>query len=322
MQHRSRHTQARSRLAVAATLVASCALAGCSIGPLSLDGLAGTPSVEEALAERRAALAPAITNDALVEPDTLTVGLLSAQTAPLVLTGQDGASTGLDVDVAHALADELGLSKVSFVFVSDADSALQGECDVVMGLPVDDGEDRGGASVTGNYAQSAVGLFVAGEASAPVDASALEGATVGVQAGSVSAALLDESAPGVAQSPYPNLNEAFEALAAGEVDYVACDAYAGAYLATALADASLVGTLDAPRAVGVAVSADGLVPAVSSALESIQSNGVVDVARARWVGDLPALTEATRVSGLDSLAASDSAAADESADAGATTSAE
>ena len=313
MQHRSRHTHAH-RLAAAAALVAACALTGCSIGPVSLDDFVGTPSVEEALAERRSTLAPVVTNDALVKDDTLTVGLLASQTAPLVITAEDGTPSGIDVDVAHALADALGLSHVSFVSVPVASDALGETCDVVMGV---DADDAGDATVVGGYVQSATGLFAAGDATAPIDAADLDGATVGVQAGSVSAAELDGYDVNVTQSPYTNLNEAFDALEAGEVDYVACDAYAGAYLAAALSNVSFAGTLDEPVTVGVAVSSGELQAALTSALQQIQTNGVCDVARAHWVGALPTLSGETRVTGLteraDDAATDDAAATDEGA---------
>ncbi|WP_455139852.1 substrate-binding periplasmic protein [Thermophilibacter sp.] len=294
MQHRSRHIHAHG-LATAAALVAACALTGCSVGPVSLDDFVGTPSVEEALADRRAALAPVVTSDALVEPDTLTVGLLATQTAPLVITADDGTPSGIDVDTALALADALGLSRVSFVSVPNVAGGLDGTCDVVMGV---EDADAGDATVAGGYAQSATGLFTTGGVTAPIDAADLDGATVGVQAGSVSASLLDDYDLSITQSPYANLNDAFDALEAGEVDYVACDAYAGAYLAATLSDASFAGTLDDPVTAGVAVPSGELQAAVTSALQDIQTNGVGDVARARWVGALPTLTAETRVTGL------------------------
>lgn len=319
MQHRSRHIHAH-RLAAAAALVAACALTGCSIGPVNLDDFVGTPSVEDALAERRSALAPVVTNDALVEPDTLTVGLLATQTAPRVITSDDGTPSGIDADTARALADALGLSRVSFVSVPNVAGGLDGTCDVVMGV---EAGDAGDATVAGGYVQSATGLFTTGDVTAPIDAADLDGATVGVQAGSVSATLLDDFDLSVTQSPYTNLNEAFDALEAGEVDYVACDAYAGAYLAAALPNVSFAGTLDDPVTVGVAVSSGELQAALTSALQEIQTNGVGDVARARWVGALPTLTTETRVTGLtersDDAPADDAAADDNAADDAAAT---
>lgn len=283
-------------LALAAALLVATGLSGCSIGPINLDELlSGFPSVEEARAARRDELAPVVADTALKQAGTLTVGLPAAHGAPLAIFTEDGEATGISADIAHAVADELGISAVRFVSVSDVDSALAEQCDVVMGVEPDEG---GSAQVLGSYAQSASAVFGRGDVTAPLDASSLAGASVGLQEGSVSAVLLDDYAVEVSRVHFPNLNEAFEALEAGEVSYVVCDAYAGAYLAGAYADIEFAGTLDDPVAVGVAVSSPELASAVGGALETIQSNGVGDIARAIWVGDLPSLSTESRMTGL------------------------
>lgn len=280
---------------LAAALVAALGLTGCEIGPVNLDDFFGTPSVEEARAERRESLAPVVSDTSLKQAGTLTVGILGTQSAPFAITSTEGSQVGIDLDMGHALADELGLASVSFVPVSDVDSALADECDVVMGVDAGEG---GSATVVGAYAQSAVGVFARGDVSAPIDASALEGATVGIQEGSVSAVTLDSYEVSTVHSPAANLNEAFDSLEEGTVDYVICDAYAGAYLATAYSDIAFAGTLDDPAMVGVAVSSPELQSAVQTALESVQSNGVAGIALAGWVGDLPTLTTDLKVTGL------------------------
>ena len=282
-------------LSLAAALVAALGLSGCQIGPVNLDDFFGTPSVEEARVERQDTLAPVVADASLKQPGTLTVGIPATQSAPLAMTSTDGTQTGIDLDMAHALADELGLASVVFVPVSDVEGALADQCDVVMGVASD---EAGEATVVGGYAQSAVGVFTRGDVQAPIDASALNGTTVGVQEGSVSAVTLDSYEISAVHSPCTNLNEAFDSLEEGTVDYVVCDAYAGAYLATAYSDISFAGTLDDPVMVGVAVSDPELLGAVQSALETVQSNGVGAIALAGWVGELPTLTADVKVTGL------------------------
>ena len=281
--------------ALAVALLAAGGLAGCSVGPVDLDDFIGVPSVGEAREARRSELAPVVADSSLKQAGTLTVGIPTDQAAPLAITTADGTQTGIDVDTAYALADELGLSSVTFVPVSDVSSALTDTCDVVMGVAAD---DAGDASVVGGYAQTATGLFTRGDVTAPIDSSDLDGATVGLQEGSVSAVTLDDYDLSVTRTPFTNLNEAFEALEEGTVQYVVCDAYAGAYLAAAYSDVSFAGILDEPESVGVAVSGTELQTAVQSALETVQGNGVADVARARWVGDLPVLTAESTITGL------------------------
>ena len=286
--------------ALATALLVSGGLAGCSLGPVNLGDFIGTPSVEEAHEARRAELAPVVADSSLKQAGTLTVGIPTDQTAPLAMTVSDGAQSGIDIDVAHALADELGLSSVTFVAVDDAESALAETCDVVMGVEPD---EAGSATVVGGYVQSATGLFTREDVTAPIDASALSGATVALQEGSVSAVAVDEYELSVVRTPVTNLNEAFDALEEGSVQYVVCDAYAGAYLAAAYSDVSFAGIFDEPALVGIAVSGNELQTAVQTALEAVESGGVADIARARWVGDLPTLSSESRITGLVERAA-------------------
>lgn len=280
---------------IAAGLLVAGGLAGCSIGPVNLDDFIGTPSVEEAREARRSELAPVVADSALKQEGTLTVGIPATETAPLSITTADGVQSGIDIDLAYALADELGLSSVSFVPVDGVDAALAETCDIVMGL---EPGDAGSATVIGGYVQSATGLFTRGDVTAPVDASSLSGASVGLQEGSVSAQLVGDFELDIVRTPFANLNDAFEALEQGSVQYVVCDAYAGAYLAAAYPDVSFAGTFDEPTLVGIAVSSPELQSAVQSALETVETDGVGDIARARWVGDLPTLTAESVITGL------------------------
>lgn len=297
-----KRTHARGALAALAAGVSLALLAGCSGVPAD-GGLAGmlgvTTSVAEARAAARDALVPAVSDADLKTPGTLTVGIVSTGSAPLVVMGSGGTPQGVDVDTAYALADELGLARVELVAVQSVEAGLSGTCDVVMGAHAT-GDD--GYEVLGDYAQSALGVFAApgaDAAGAPVSVTTLRSATVGVQRGSVSGAALEELGVSVAQDEFANLNAAFEALEEGTLDYVVCDAYAGAYLANFYGGASFAGTLDEPVAVGVAVASDGgaLADAVGEAVEEIQSNGVADIARARWMGEFPALSASDRLAG-------------------------
>ena len=296
--------------AIAGTVAAALSitlLAGCSGTSDVASGIGGLfqsivhditdpITVAEAREQRRSELMPSVSDDDLVTPGTLTVGLRATGAAPLVIASEDGSYQGIDVDTAYALADQLGLGSVEFVSVRSVAEGVE-TCDVVMGADA----DETGCTVVGSYVQSALGVFCAGEpASVPIDASALSGATVGVQSGSVSQASLDELDLGCTDETFSNLNEAFDALSAGTVDYVVCDAYAGAYLATAYDGVGFAGTIDTPATVGVAVASDSsnLIGNVQMALDEIQVNGVAEIGKSRWVGDFPSLTEATVVANL------------------------
>lgn len=305
--------------ALLAATLALTSLAGCSGLPSEvtsvLDQLGG-PTVAEARAARKDAQVQLVGDEELHQADTLTVGILTSEVAPLAITGSDSDIQGIDVDTAYALADELGLSAVSFMSVESVEAGLEAGCDLVMGATSED--TSGTVAVTGSYAQSALGLFGHGSSSI-ASASELSGTKVGVQSGSVSARALSRTGLDVEQVSFSNLNEAFKALAAGEVDYVACDAYSGAYLASVLDGVSFAGTLGevSDIGVGVSVSSSTLQSAVANALSEISSNGVAAVARSRWVGELPALDNSTMVSGVASGSDETDAAADAQAADGA-----
>lgn len=282
--------------AIAAALTAATVLGGCSVGSVELDDyLTSLPSVEESRAQRRESLTPVVSDSALKNPGTLVVGIPLTQTVPFSASTEQGEVVGLSVETAHAIADELGIASISLVSVGDVESALKDQCDIVIGVEPDDVES---ATVLGPYAQSATGVFTRGDVSAPIDASQLTGASVGVQEGSVSAVTLDGYDLDISRVHFTSLNEAFDALEEGSVKYVVCDAYAGAYLAAIYSDVSFAGTLDDPTVVGVSAANPELEDAVGAALETLRTSGLSVVARASWVGDLPDLSTDSRITGL------------------------
>lgn len=289
--------------AIAAGLTAAT-LAGCSIGPVTLpdidlSGITGklgvvTASVADAEAAVKASKTCAVESAELVEPGYLTVGLSADNIAPLLVTKSDGTSDGMDVDVAYAIGDQVGLP-VKFITVPDAQSAVGTTCDIVMGVS---GTTQA-AAVVGDFAETAVGVFARG-GQTTVAAADLAGKTVGIQLGSVSEKTLSAANLGCTELPFTSTNEAMAALGAGTVDYVVCDAYSGSYLASDYEGVSLVGTLDAPVTVGVAVGASRttLYAAVQSAVEAVQTNGQLDLIKADWANGIGTLTSASKLQGL------------------------
>lgn len=280
----------RQTLVVLATSVA-CVLALTGCGPF-----ASSPGVEEASREAAESLTPVVSGDALVQEGTLTVGVdTSTVNAPYFILGDDSTLSGMDVDLASALAQQLGL-QVRFVSIDDPETALGTTCDVIF--EAEDG-DIADATVVGSSSQSSVALFHRGEAET-VTLDDVNGKTVGVQEGSVSQGVLENSNLSVTARTYSNLNEAFNALEAGTLDYVLCDAYSGAYLAVSYGDITFAGNLDVPVTRGVAVlqSNTELAQAVSSAMQTMSESGITSLARVRWVGTLPDLTSDTVVSGV------------------------
>lgn len=277
------------------------ALTGCTSPAEVVGSMLSTPSVDEARQQQKSAKSAALASPAILTDGVLTVGIKNSATAPMLIDDQEALRQGYAVDVAYAVADQLGLT-TSFVTVNDAASTSEAGCDIILGAK---SGEAGDMTVVGSYAESAVGFFHKGEPTI-VRSDALNGAKVGVQGDSTSQRMLERSNLTLTTQTYPNINAAFEALEAGEVDYVLCDAYTGAYVQTFYDDLAFVGTLDTPTSIGVALDASNtdLQNAVTSALDAISSNGVDDVLHRKWLGSLGVLTSSSRIQGITLSASS------------------
>ena len=296
-------------LLASALLIASFALSGCDSIKSTFENLdfgGFVDSVKESFddfmnpvsyAEGRQAqidkTQPAVSSPTVVLDGYLTVGIKNLDTiAPNYIENSDGTISGIDIDLASALAQEMGL-KVRFVPVYNVGESLGTTCDIVMDVAA--GEDAT-ATVVGQYSEQATAFFHRGD---PVTSAAadLYGKTVALQQGSVSQALLESSGLSMVESPYTNLNDAFKALDAGNVEYVLCDAYPGAYLASTFEGMSFAGTLDVPSSVGIGVSIynTDLQAAVQSAYEKVNTNGLMAQIRGDWVGGMNNLSYANQI---------------------------
>ncbi|OUP09502.1 transporter substrate-binding domain-containing protein [Collinsella sp. An2] len=245
-----------------------------------------------------------IDNSLLVTPGTLTVALDTSD-APQAMSSADGELVGYAVDVARALSQKLGVD-VQLVSASSPDKPItSGEADIYLGAAEDDAGS--GVTVTGTYLESATAVFGTRPASGALTADDLAAATVGVQSGSATEEVVYNVVPTSQVRTYANINECFDALAAGEVDYVACDATAGAYLARAQRDVSFCGALSNADAYGIAFSsrATELADDVMSAFSQLESDGTLDAIRCAWYGDLPSNLEDQLIDGVDPAAAED-----------------
>ncbi len=294
LRARRRHPFAKvAALAVVLAAGVVC-LAGCDF----IDNLNPytTTSVAEAQAAYLEAREPELQAPDIIEDGTLTIGLITDEGAPAIFENGDGYR-GIDVDVAAALASELGLD-AEFVPLSNSATMALTPVDVVMGVATD---ETGGLVVASDYMEQAIGFFTLGDEPTTVSASELEGQTVGLQSASASQQLLAASNLTMSEQSYGNIDDAMNALVAGEVAYVLCPVYPGAFLANELGGICFCGTLDVPVQVGVGVSARNtvLVDAVQSAMSDIRDNGVLSLILSKWVGNLPRLTAASQVSGVE-----------------------
>ena len=265
--------------------VARCAqVVACA---LALVGLGGCSLMTPPLSEAEVATVDQVVDDAaLVTPGTLTVAL-DTNDAPQAMMTSDGVE-GYEVDVASALAHAMGLELEIVSATSPEDPLTEGEADLFLGATTDDASKE--IVVLGDCLENATAIFGNQEGSSTtLTADELSQATIGVQESSASQEMLAQAGIVSAQETFSNVNECFDALAAGEVDYVACDATAGAYLARAYPGVGFMGTLSTVTAHGVALAsgASELIDAVSTAVDELSSDGTLGAIHATWYGTMP-----------------------------------
>ena len=263
--------------------------------------------------------------EGLHKDGVLTVGLRTSTSEPLVRRGTSSVD-GLYVDVAGALADELGVS-VRFVEARGVTAALEENCDIVMDVSTSEADK---VQVVGDVTESAIGLFSLGgdqeEASdeqaaasekkgqeesaesndafvAKVSATDLAGVSIAVQEGSASQRALELSAIGAQEVACDTLDDAFAQLRDGEVAYVACGVSSGAYLGSRYEGVEFVGCLTEPEVMGIAFAKGKGEPqdTLINAFKGIDGDGVLAEVRRRWLGDFPHLTSDSLIVGLPTL---------------------
>jgi polar amino acid transport system substrate-binding protein len=241
---------------------------------------------------------PAVAPPVILEEGVLKVGV-DLEYPPFAGTDM-GREAGLDIDVASAIASNLGLELETVeVKPSDAATALaDGTVDAVMSVPFTE-ETLVSVALAGTYVNNGPAFFVTSEGTASVEPSltveTLGTQKVGAQEASEAYWILENEYGADAIASYPTLREAIEALDAGEIDVLAGDAMVTAYIADDFESVKFAGQVApaTPLAVAAAQDATELEEALRSALDQLAADGVLATIRAKWVGDLPELeTEA------------------------------
>lgn len=246
------------------------------------------------------ALTPKIAPPAIKQAGVLRVAIDPVQ--PPFAGVVDGQTVGMDVDVAAAVADRLGL-RLELVEVAWKDipkAVANRTVDLGLGaIPITEAV-LADVSVAGSYSTDSIGLFATTETgtvetTAPLDpegtAALLADAKVGCQKGAAAQWYLESEFWEGYPTTYETLREAFDALVSGEIDYVACDAFVGAYLARDLQGVRFVGPLGEAAPLGALVAKDSpdLEAKVRETLDAMAADGTLMAIRAKWVGDLPVL---------------------------------
>ncbi|MDO4443551.1 MAG: transporter substrate-binding domain-containing protein [Slackia sp.] len=264
--------------AFACAVCLALALVGCSQTP------AYTPET----------LNPTISSPTIGKEGTLRVGVGGG--APFVVSSSDGTSSGLDIDIAAAIANQLGL-KLEVVSLGsgasevDVEAALtKGDVDIVMSATSSDA--NGNVWVSQPYTQTGVALFAAEGTKVPSRDAAPK---IAAQSSSTSAWAVTNAFGDDALVAKADLLSALSAVEKKDSQYVAADAVIGTYAALGQnVDVQPIAMLGSIGGYGIAVSADNtdLQKAVSDALSAASGNGVVATICTKWLGaalDLSAL---------------------------------
>ncbi len=263
-------------VSLVAALSLALLLVGCSSGEY-------TPEAKE----------QTVSNTALNSAGTLRVGV-NASNAPYAAESS-GSIVGIDVDIAAALADEMGL-KLELVDVgTNASDAFEKEnVDIVMGVD----EANSAYWMSDSYLNSGIALFASSESEqAPTKSGSFK---IAAQSASMSAWEVSDHYGDDCLENETDLQTAFTALQSGTVAYVAADSTIGEYVAhSSNIEAYPIALLQEPVAYSIAVSASNsaLQEAVANALDTIDGGGIINVVKKKWLGDQ---TEAISLSVISS----------------------
>ena len=216
------------------------------------------------------------------EVTTVTAGKLTMSTTaafpPYEMTADDGSFEGIDIEVAAAIADKLGLELQ--VDDMDFDAALlaaqNGKSDMVMaGVTVTD-ERQKVMDFSDTYAEGIQSIIVPEDSDiATVDD--LAGKTIGTQRGTTGYIYCTDDFGDENVIAYDNGLTAVQALNNGQVDAVVIDNAPAKEFVAANAGLKILDTAYAQEdyAIGVAKGNTALLDAINSALEELQADGTL-----------------------------------------------
>ena len=258
---------------------ALCGLSACQIPRLQMNSQVDN------------SLEPKVSSGSTMHSGILTVGV-NTSNSPYGGTNSNGETVGLDVDIAAAVAQELGLSLQIVDVNSNGRNALNNsQVDVAFGLSKTGTSDK--VSYTDSYISDGPALFcLKGSEPASIESVASEAAAgtakILVQADTTSAMKVQETVGVDKIIAEPTIQAAFDALESGEQKYLVADAVIGDYFARNYDNVVRYGFLGADCVTpiyAVTLSSNKELSAeVSSAVSTIAKNGVLRVITAKWLG--------------------------------------
>lgn len=236
-------------------------------------------------------LTPQIDSSATITPGVLTVGI-NASNSPYGGTDSSNQTVGVDVDVAAAIAQELGLHlKIVDVGSSGRFALNNKQVDVAMGLTKSGTGDI--ISYSDAYLDDGLSLFCL-STNKPVS---IEDVTAQVNAGTTKILVqADTTACTRVQEllgidkveVVSTMQAAFDALDAGDQKFLVTDAVLGDYFARNYENVIRMSFLGAdcviPMYAVTLTQNSVLSTGVNNAIKTISSNGIMQVIALKWLG--------------------------------------
>ena len=268
-------------LLLGTAMVLSLAACGGSASTASSETASSEAASSEETSEAASSEAASESTDA-AELTTVTAGKLTMSTnaafPPYEMTADDGSFEGIDIDVAAAIADKLGLELQ--VDDMDFDAALlaaqNGKSDMVMaGVTVTD-ERQKVMDFSDTYAEGIQSIIVP-EGSDIASVDDLAGKTIGTQRGTTGYIYCTDDFGEDSVVAYDNGLTAVQALNNGQVDAVVIDNAPAKEFVAANNGLKILDTAYAQEdyAIGVAKGNTALLDAINGALEELQADGTL-----------------------------------------------
>lgn len=274
-------------LAALGVMVAALALVGCSSGSASSSASASSASASASASASSAsasASSAAASDIKLIADGKLTIA--TSPDYPPFENLENGEYVGLDIEIAKAVAKELGLEPEFKTLQFDAiipAIAAGGQADIgISGFSVDP-ERAKEIDFTNSYYIDDQAIAVMND-SAITDANAdeelnKEGVIIAVQSGTTGEAYVQENYPKATAQAYGNSTDAFAAMQSGQANAVCTNkAVVEAMLADAYKDAKVVKSIATGEEYAIVVSKDNaaLTAAINDALAKLSSDGTIE----------------------------------------------
>lgn len=275
-------------LAAVGVMVAALGIFGCSSGSSSASSTSASASASSASASTSASSAAA-TEMKLLEPGKLIIG--TSPDFPPFENLENGEFVGLDMEIAKAIGEKLGLEvefkSLQFDAIIPA-VAAGGQVDCgISGFTVDPERAKEiDFSTTYYIDDQAIAAMKDSAITAENVDEALAKATVAVQSGTSGEAYIQENYPEATIQPYGNSTDAFAAMQAGQADAVCTNAaVVNKMLAEAYQDAVVVKSIATGEEYAMVIAKDNpaLTKALNEAIAELEADGTLQRLIETWM---------------------------------------